>query len=275
MLALARIFTLASFSFLTLPQGADAGPCASFPLDIKSVSQEAQNGNAYCQAVLALEYLRGTSGTQSDVKYHALASGLVESDDPLAIYVVATLFRNGSRSEVIKQDKARSVEIFTRFVSKLDVDNSTNPNHLIAMGIVRRYGRDDQAADHVLGCSYLQRAANLGHPHGMYWVADCIADDHIEGATQQDRRIWLAKAAEFGHPHAAWSLGEINFEAGLLDDALANYQDAASFGAPNYALRLGRIFEVGLLRAPNWHRAEEYYQQASKAGNDSASYRLG
>lgn len=270
-----RVLFLAAVGMLATVQAAKANPCASFPLDITSVAKEAHDGNAYCQAVLALEYMRGTSGTQSDIKADALAAAIMDSTDAMAVYVVATLHEDGSPSQGISEDEERSVELRTQFVAKLDIENSTDPNHMLALGFVRRYGTDDQAADDKLGCSYILRAAELGHPHAMFHLAGCIADGHIERATEPERLAWLVKATELRHPQAAWSLGESNFEVGFFDAADKYYQIAAAFGDPDYALRLGRIYEVGLLNEPNWQRAEEYYRQASKAGNDTASYRLG
>jgi TPR repeat protein len=124
-------------------------------------------------------------------------------------------------------------------------------------------GRPDQAVQNYIA------AAESRHVSAAYQLAFCLL---VEQGDVPGAEYWWGVAAGQGHKDADFYLGELRWSEGRPDQAVGNYEAAASAGHAQAAYRLGDLLFHVRQDKPG---AEHWWGVAAAQGHRDADFRLG
>lgn len=185
--------------------------------DLKILMAQAESGDAAAQVALAVRYRDGKGVAKDDAEAMRWAHRAADSGNADALDFVGFAYLRGA---VVKREPAIAVAYF-----KAAADRSAQA----AFNLGQCYfGAQGTEQDCPKALEWWKKAAERGHGRAAAAAAMAyLSGEGVPPDAAQARRL-AERAAELNNPSGLVLLGELQFEAGELDAAKANWTKAAA-----------------------------------------------
>ena len=195
-------------SLTTLPANAQA--------DLDALRRQAASGDVKAQRTLAVRYRDGTGVTKDDAEALHCAHRAADGGDAEAMDFVGFAYLRGS---VIKRNPTVAFGYFKAAAAH-------SPQAAFNLGQCY-FGAQGTAQDIPLALEYWKKAAAGGHGRAAASAAMVyLSGEGVASDAAQARRL-AERAAELNDPSGLVVLGEMQFQAGELNAAKANWTKAS------------------------------------------------
>ena len=258
------ILTVICLGLLTLPSSLFAKD-----VEITSLRQRAEQGDAQAQCNLGVMYANGRGVSKSDEEAAKWFCKAAEHGDAQAQFNLGVMYANGRG---VAQSDEKAAKWFCKAAEQGHVNAQSNLGVMYANG--QGVAKSEEEA-----VKWYRKAAEQGDANAQGNLGVMYANGQVVTQSYEEAVKWFRKAAEQGDAQAQCNLG-IAYTNGQgvtqsYEEAAKWYRKAAEQGSMRAQRNLGLMYAGGQGVTQSYEKAVKWYRKAAEQGDANAQFLLG